>query len=52
MKYTITAEVDQQWFDMLGQLTRHQEGFVWITVEPEDRVIRIDSNGNKFLGDK
>ena len=36
-KYTITAEVDQQWFEMLGQLTRHQDGFVWIEVkEGED----------------
>jgi hypothetical protein len=35
-KYTITAEVDQQWFEMLGQLTRHQDGFVWIKVEKED----------------
>jgi hypothetical protein len=33
MKYTITAEVDQQWFDMLGQLTRHQDGFIWIDAE-------------------
>jgi hypothetical protein len=31
--YTITAEVDQQWFEMLGQLTRHQDGFVWVKVE-------------------
>jgi hypothetical protein len=32
-KYVITAEVDQQWFEMLGQLTRHQDGFVWVKVE-------------------
>lgn len=51
MRYTITAEVDQQWFDILGQITKHQDGFVWIEVAPESRVIRIDSNGNKFLGD-
>jgi hypothetical protein len=31
--YTITAEVDQQWFEMLSQLTRHQDGFVWVKVE-------------------
>ena len=31
--YTITAQVDQQWFDILGQITRHQDGFVWETVE-------------------
>lgn len=34
-KYTITAEIDQEWFEMLGQLTRHQDGFVWVKVEKE-----------------
>jgi hypothetical protein len=33
MSYTITVEVDDQWFDILGQITRHQDGFVWIAVE-------------------
>ena len=33
--YTITAKVDKQWFDILGQITRHQEGFVWVEVEGE-----------------
>lgn len=33
--YTITAKVNQQWFDILGQITRHQEGFVWVEVEGE-----------------
>jgi len=28
----ITAEVDDVWFQILGQITRHQEGFVWIAV--------------------
>jgi hypothetical protein len=28
----ITAEVDDQWFDILGQITRNQDGFVWIGV--------------------
>jgi hypothetical protein len=31
--YTITAEVDSFWFEMLGQITKHQEGFVWVGVE-------------------
>jgi hypothetical protein len=31
--YTITAEVDEQWFEILGQITRHQEGFVWREVK-------------------
>jgi hypothetical protein len=35
MSYTITAEVDDQWFEILGQITRHQEGFVWISVEED-----------------
>ena len=40
VKYTITAEVDQKWFDILEQITRHQDGFVWIEVEKsEDKVM-------------
>ena len=31
--YTITAKVDSFWFEMLGQITKHQEGFVWVGVE-------------------
>jgi hypothetical protein len=33
MTYKVTIEVDQQWFDILGQISKHQEGFVWIGVE-------------------
>ena len=32
-KRVITAEVDQEWFDILSQITRHQDGFVWIKVK-------------------
>jgi hypothetical protein len=28
----ITVRVDEQWFEILGQITRHQDGFVWIGV--------------------
>jgi len=31
--YQISAIVDSQWFDILGQITRYQEGFVWGDVE-------------------
>jgi hypothetical protein len=31
--YTITAEVDQRWFDILAQISKHQDGFVWVKVE-------------------
>lgn len=34
--YEITAEVDEQWFEILGQITRHQEGFVWQKVERKE----------------
>lgn len=33
MTYRITAVVDDQWFDILGQITRHQEGFAWELVK-------------------
>jgi hypothetical protein len=28
----ITAKIDDQWFEILKQITRHQDGFVWIGV--------------------
>jgi hypothetical protein len=35
-KRKITVEVDQQWFEILGQISKHQDGFVWIKVEGGD----------------
>jgi hypothetical protein len=35
-KRTITIEVDDQWFEILGQISKHQEGFVWVEVEGEN----------------
>jgi hypothetical protein len=32
-EYKVTLEVDQQWFDILGQISRNQNGFIWIEVE-------------------
>ena len=34
--YKINVEVDQQWFDILNQVTRHQDGFVWVKVEKSE----------------
>jgi hypothetical protein len=31
-KRTITIEVDDQWFEILSQISKHQEGFVWLEV--------------------
>lgn len=28
----VTIQVDEEWFDVLGLISRHQEGFVWIDV--------------------
>lgn len=42
-KYTITAEVDEQWFEILGQITRHQEGFVWLGVGTGTRAPRKET---------
>jgi hypothetical protein len=33
IKYKVTAEVDEEWFMILGQITRHQEGFLWLKVK-------------------
>jgi hypothetical protein len=32
--YEIKAEVNQVWFDILKQITKHQDGFVWENVKP------------------
>lgn len=32
-KRKITVEVDQQWFEILSQISKHQDGFVWIKVK-------------------
>jgi hypothetical protein len=32
MPYKITAEIDEQWLDILGQITRYQKGFTWLEV--------------------
>jgi hypothetical protein len=33
MSYKITAEIDEQWLDILGQITRYQKGFIWLQVD-------------------
>ena len=33
MTYKVTIEVDQQWLDILGQISKHQDGFIWIGVD-------------------
>ena len=48
--YIITAEIDQEWLDILGTITRHQEGFVWLDIqdaEPECDCHKPKKRGKK-----
>lgn len=36
MNKVITVEVSQEWFDILGVISRNQDGFVWIKVEDSE----------------
>ena len=36
MTYIIQAEVDQQWFEILGQISKNQDGFIWLSVAPSE----------------
>ena len=29
----ITLKVDKEWFQILGTISRHQDGFIWIEVK-------------------
>lgn len=31
--YKITVNVNQEWLDILGVISRHQDGFVWVDVQ-------------------
>jgi len=35
MPYKIIAEIDEQWLDILGQITRYQKGFTWLEVSSD-----------------
>jgi SAM-dependent MidA family methyltransferase len=29
----VSLEVDTRWLKLLGELSRHQEGFVWVSID-------------------
>jgi hypothetical protein len=31
-KYKVQVEIDQEWLNILGCITKNQEGFVWVKV--------------------
>ena len=39
MTYIIQAEVDQQWFDILGQISKNQSGFIWISTKQAEETV-------------
>lgn len=41
-KYQLTVEVDQNWFNILGDLSRNTTGFVWVDVAQ----VKEESNDN------
>ena len=36
MSYIITAKISDEWFSVLDLITRHQQGFVWVEVQPKE----------------
>lgn len=32
----VTIRVSQEWFEVLGLISRHQDGFVWLEVKDKD----------------
>lgn len=35
-EYILTIKVDQTWFDILGQISRNQDGFIWVKVKEKE----------------
>ena len=38
-EYVLTIKVDQTWFDILGQISRNQDGFIWVKVKESESEI-------------
>ncbi len=36
LEYKVTLELDQEMFDVLGAISRNQEGFVWVDIDSID----------------
>lgn len=39
MSYLISVKVDERWFRILGQLSENQDGFIWLSVKPEQETV-------------
>lgn len=31
--YEVTIKINQEWFEFLGELSKHNDGFVWVEVK-------------------
>jgi hypothetical protein len=43
--YELTIRVDQQWMDILDQISKHQNGFIWVAVKADNTIDVESSNG-------
>jgi len=43
--YELTIKVDQQWLDILNQISKHQNGFIWVAVKADNTIDVESSNG-------
>jgi hypothetical protein len=43
--YELTIKVDQQWMDILDQISKHQNGFIWVAVKADNSIDVESSNG-------
>lgn len=34
--YLVTIKVNQTWLDILGQISRNQDGFIWVKVKESE----------------
>ena len=34
-KYRVEIELDERWFNLLGELSRNTDGFIWVSVKEE-----------------
>lgn len=43
--YDVTIRVNQQWLDILDQISKHQDGFIWVAVKADNTIDVESSNG-------
>ena len=49
----VTLMIDKRWLKLLGELSRHQEGFVWLSVGEGNKKVgrKKTDKGTEYWGD-